>query len=90
MASKYQYIQAVPFLPSLDGQSGEIWIPPPRGSSRTLSSRGLGPPLELQDPPVCGNYSFVVGKLQYEKEQELQWNGSSHSRDDSEAIYTTR
>jgi hypothetical protein len=36
----------------------------------------VGPPLELQGPPLCGNYSFVVGKLQYEKEQELQWNGT--------------
>lgn len=33
-----------------------------------------GPPLELQGPPVCGNYSFVVGKLQYEKSKN--YNGT--------------
>ena len=90
MASKYQYKQAIPFLPSLDGQSGVIWISPREARPEPSHLVAAGPPLELQDPPVCGNYSFVVGKLQYEKEQELQWNGSSHSRDNSEAISTTR
>lgn len=69
---------------------GSSPLPPARLVPNPLISWPRGPPLELQDPPVCGNYSFVVGKLQYEKEQELQWNGSSHSRDNSEAISTTR